>query len=83
MDRGALPSGGHQAGLAQDLQVLAGVGHRQADLASEGFHGALAVGQHVHQLDPPAAGQCLGGPGELVEQRALDLPVSHSIPSFK
>jgi hypothetical protein len=63
VDRGALPPGGDQAGLAQDLQVLAGVGHRQAGLAGQGLHGALAVRQHVQQLDPPAAGNRSPHPG--------------------
>ena len=77
VDRGALAAASDQAGLAQDLQVLAGVGHRQADLAGQGLHGPLAVGQHVQQLDPPAAGQGLGRPGELVEQGRLGRPVTH------
>ena len=71
MDRGALTAGGDQPGLAQDLEVLAGVGHRQADLTGQGLHGAFAVGEHVQQLDPPAAGQRLGRPGELSNNAVL------------
>ena len=77
VDRGALTPAADQPGLAQDLQVLAGVGHRQADLAGQGLHGPLAVGEHVQQLDAPAAGQGLGRPGELVEQGRLGRPVTH------
>ena len=77
VDRGAFTPAADQPGLAKDLQVLAGVGHRQADLAGQGLHGALAVGEHVQQLDAPAAGQGFGRPGELVEQRRLGRPVTH------
>jgi hypothetical protein len=80
MDRGALPPAGDQAGLPQDLEVLAGVGHRQADLTGQGLHRALAIGKHVYQLDTPAAGQRLGHPSELVEQRCLGSTIRHSAP---
>ena len=68
---------GHEARLLQDLEVAAGVGDRHGDLSGQLFDTALAVGQHIDDLDPAPAGQRLGGPSELIEELGLDGSVRH------
>jgi hypothetical protein len=77
-DAGSLPAGVHQSGPGQRSQVVRRIGHRLTQLLSDLFDGALALCQHVDDLGPPAAGQCLGYLGERVKQCILRLSITHA-----
>ena len=76
-DGGPLPPVHHQAGLLQHLEVPARVGHRELDLLRQGLHAAFTVGEHVEDLDSPAARERCADAGELVEELGLEPVVSH------
>jgi hypothetical protein len=61
--------------------VPAGVGDRESDLLRHPLYAALAIGEHVHDLDPAPARERLSDPGELIEELRLDPVVSHRLSS--
>ena len=63
----AVAAGLYQAGTAQLLQVLGGIGHRQPGQFSQAFHGALALGDVLQQHQPVRVPQGLGDLGERIE----------------
>jgi hypothetical protein len=70
-------AGRHQARIPQDPQVLRGVGEREAALPGQLVDCPLGLGEQLQELEAPPAGQRLGHPGELLEERALRVPVTH------
>lgn len=52
MDRRAFAAGGHQAGAAQDAELLAEVGRLDADQRLELAHRALAVDEQLQGPHP-------------------------------
>jgi hypothetical protein len=80
MNGSPLAPAGYQTGLAEDLEVVAGVGQCEPHLPGEDLDGPLAVGQHVQNLDSPAAGDALADARELIEELALHPVIGHRIP---
>ena len=56
-----------QAGLAQLLEVLRGVGNRQPRDLRQGIHAAFALGQELQQFQPVSITQRLADTRELGE----------------
>ena len=61
-----------QAGLAQSLEVLRGVGDREADLDRERLDGALALREELQNLEAVRARQRLPDAGELAVEAILE-----------
>ena len=69
-----LPPRRDEPGAAQVLQVLRGVGDREARALGEHLHAALALGDQLQQLEAVLVGDRLGDGGELDVEIALGIP---------
>ena len=61
----------------QCLQVMRRVGEALGDLGREILDGAFALGEHVDNFGPPAAGERFGDRGERVEEGFLGFVLAH------
>ena len=77
VDGGARPARLDEPAAAQRLQVLGGVGHRQAGLAGELVHAPLALREQLDELEAVRVGERLGHARELFEERTLDVRMMH------
>jgi len=75
-DGSSLPPSADQADFAQHLQVLTGIGNRDAGLGSQALDRAFAVREDVQDLETSAVGERLAQAGELIEERRLGSPAA-------
>lgn len=73
----AVASRRQESCLFQYLEVLAGVGAREADLSRELINRAVSICEHIDDLDSTPAGERLSDPRELVEELHLDRAIWH------
>ena len=64
-----------QRRLPERLQVLRGVGEREADFGRERVHRALALGEQLEHFQPVGAGERLADAGELAVEAVLEVAV--------
>ena len=76
---GAVAAGAHQVGRLQGLQMRRRGAQAELTGAGQGIDCALALGQQVQQLQALSTAQGFADPGELIEQRVLGGPITHSI----
>ena len=77
VDPGPLATGGYKAGARKRLEMMRRVRDGLTDVGGDHVDAALTLGEHVDDLGPATARQCLGDLGECIEQRIFGGSVAH------
>ena len=83
VDEEALLAALDQAPLAEPLEVLRGVRHRDPGLARQRVDGALTLGEQLEDLQAVRAGERLPDAGELAVEAILEGAMRGGIPNHK